>query len=283
MKLNISIVNPSTADLRRGLKLPQELTPELAEDIGIMLGDGHIGRYVSHGKVTHQISVAGSYDSDEPYFSNHLIPLKKKLFGLDFHLGLQRDNELYIAKASRGLFSFYNSVIGLKSGRKNDAGIPEIIMDSDSVIKSAFLRGLADTDFSLVFGKMGRSASSYHVYPSIKCRFQSRKLVENLTVLFDELGFKVTTCFSERSLDKRSGRIDVRHVIYVYGKNNLHRWMINVGFNNPKHLTKYKIWRKFGFCPPGTILSEREGILSGMLDPYSYVRSTGPGGFEPPA
>jgi len=34
-----------------------------------------------------------------------------------------------------------------------------------------------------------------------------------------------------------------------------------IGFNNPVHITKYQIWKKFGFCPPNTNLQHRIRIL----------------------
>lgn len=37
-------------------------------------------------------------------------------------------------------------------------------------------------------------------------------------------------------------------------------------FHNPVHLTKYDIWKKFGFCPPRTKLQQRIDILEGKID-----------------
>ena len=41
---------------------------------------------------------------------------------------------------------------------------------------------------------------------------------------------------------------------------------------NPKHITKYLIWKKFGFCPTNTTLEERRKILKGEINPYSYYK-----------
>jgi len=44
-------------------------------------------------------------------------------------------------------------VVKLPVGNKDSIGIPEIILNSPDEIRKAFVCGLADTDFSLVFGK----------------------------------------------------------------------------------------------------------------------------------
>ncbi len=49
----------------------------------------------------------------------------------------------------------------------------------------------------------------------------------------------------------------------INGRKNFKKWMVFVGFNNPKHLTKIKIWERLGYCPPNTTYSERLKILNG--------------------
>ncbi|MBI2148125.1 hypothetical protein HYU23_00445 [Candidatus Woesearchaeota archaeon] len=59
----------------------------------------------------------------------------------------------------------------------------------------------------------------------------------------------------------------------ILGKEQLELWMKLTGFNSRKHLTKYLVWKKFGFCPHYTNLPQRELILKGELDPYSFYKS----------
>lgn len=60
------------------------------------------------------------------------------------------------------------------------------------------------------------------------------------------------------------------YIINLNGRNNLVNWMKNIGFRNPKHLTKYSIWKKFGFCPPNTTILERRQILRDDIDPLTF-------------
>ena len=41
---------------------------------------------------------------------------------------------------------------------------------------------------------------------------------------------------------------------------------------NQKHITKYLIWRKFGFCPSKTTIEQRKQILKNKLDPYIFYK-----------
>ncbi len=73
---------------------------------------------------------------------------------------------------------------------------------------------------------------------------------------------------------KRYNKYHISNQIEICGKEQLELWMKKIGFNSRKHLTKYLVWKKFGFCPPNTTLPERELILKGELDSYSFYKRT---------
>ncbi len=60
-----------------------------------------------------------------------------------------------------------------------------------------------------------------------------------------------------------------KYVIYISGTEMLERWMDLIGTKNPVKLTRYLVWKKFGFCPPHTTLQQRKDILNDKLDIYS--------------
>ena len=62
------------------------------------------------------------------------------------------------------------------------------------------------------------------------------------------------------------------HKVIVDGGINVNKWFEIIGSNNPKHITKYLIWKKHGFCPTKTNLKERRKILKGKIDVYSYYQ-----------
>lgn len=59
-------------------------------------------------------------------------------------------------------------------------------------------------------------------------------------------------------------------VLGVRGKNRLNSWMDKVGMKNPVQLTRYMIWKKYGFVPSKTTLDQRKKILCDELNPYSF-------------
>ncbi|MBN2014118.1 MAG: hypothetical protein JW778_02965 [Candidatus Altiarchaeota archaeon] len=64
------------------MKTP-ELDSDFAEFVGILLGDGSIGRYECQAgskiKIQHRIKVTGDAEEDLPYFKDFLCPLTTKL------------------------------------------------------------------------------------------------------------------------------------------------------------------------------------------------------------
>jgi hypothetical protein len=74
------------------------------------------------------------------------------------------------------------------------------------------------------------------------------------------LGLKVHTEYDYERFDERSGKI-ITHYFYLNGKDNLEKWWEIIGSNNHRHITKYKIFKKFGYCPPRTNITERFKML----------------------
>ena len=51
--------------------------------------------------------------------------------------------------------------------------------------------------------------------------------------------------------------------IAIYKRNDVNKWIKEIGFNNPKHNTKIEVWEKIGYCPPKTKITERRAIING--------------------
>lgn len=64
---------------------------------------------------------------------------------------------------------------------------------------------------------------------------------------------------------------DSYHIV-VDGGINVKKWFEIIGSKNPKHITKYQIWKKFGFCPPKTTIIQRKEILKNKISPYFYCK-----------
>ena len=106
MKLNFES-KFSYVDKRKGLVLPEYMGNELAEFLGILVGDGYIGEYRGKGGLKkRRIEIAGHSVNDK----EHLIYTKslfKELFNLDVNVQERSDqNTSRIEIDSMGLFNF---------------------------------------------------------------------------------------------------------------------------------------------------------------------------------
>ena len=81
MKFDLSKINFSKNDIKRGLNLPTEINKELAEDIGVMVGDGYIGKTIRPKRgVEYQIHCYGNAITDKLFYKFYVKNLKKSLF-----------------------------------------------------------------------------------------------------------------------------------------------------------------------------------------------------------
>jgi len=245
MKLDISKVEFCRNDIKRKLKLPEKLTPELAEDIGIMVGDGNVCHYICGN---FEVAVTGHMITDNVFLSKYVKQLKYNLFNLEFNFRLRPYiNTCVLTTYSVGLLTFYNKAIGLPLGPKKDINIPDIIMNSNIEIKRAFLRGLADTDMTLTFRKKHKDVL---YYPAIKIATSSKPLVLDVKKLVEELGFKASICCDRKTYHNKTKKTYITNELFLYGKNNLKKWVNEIGFNNPKNILRYSLWKKQGFSLP---------------------------------
>ncbi|MBS3083709.1 hypothetical protein J4423_02800 [Candidatus Pacearchaeota archaeon] len=256
MKFDISKIEFSRYDKRREIVLPLNLTPELAELSGIMLGDGNI--YMKNNR--YEIMIAGDANEDFEYHNNHIAELFKKVFNIKpiTKYKFSPDGKKSIATKieSKAMCQFYTQILSLPNGKKKDIQIPKGIDESEEYI-CKFLRGVADTDFTIRFKNRDKRKS---YYPLIEGQFGDRLLVENLKLLLDRIRIH-STLNHGTSYNKKTKKIYQNHRITITGNKNLEKWMNQIGFANNRHLIRYKVWKKLGFCPPHTNMEKGKLIL----------------------
>lgn len=253
-------------DKIRKIHMPHVLDKILAEDIGIQIGDGSLPVYIDKRGVRHYIiGCYGNIKEDREYLTNFVAPLKKKLFNIDLKVkNHPTAGTCYIKFESKVIFNFYKDIIGLQTGRKNNISIPKIILKSPLEIKLACIRGIADTDFSLVFKKDFRRI---HRDPYIQLGCASKNLILQISKILREVKIISTLILDSKEHIRGLTKEYIRHYLQIHGKKNLERWMKLIGFHNPVQMTKYLIWKRFCFCPPKTDLKQRTEILENQLNP----------------
>ncbi len=233
MKLDLNDVRYSNIDIEKGIKIPKFLTPKLAEDLGIHIGDGSL-YWCNKNKVSTEFFY--SSDLQEEAYRRHILSLKQELYDLPNFRRYQKGNEIQIRFCSLAMATFYNKVFGFPIGKKSQiAKVPETILKSnDKDIISACLRGVVDTDFHF-------RIKSSNGYPQLCAGLSSKNLVEDLSFLLNKLKVKNTTRFNIKCFDKRFNRYNIKNLIYISGFERVGAYLTKIGFNNPKHFLKLKM------------------------------------------
>ncbi|MBT5023269.1 hypothetical protein HOK51_08920 [Candidatus Woesearchaeota archaeon] len=228
------------------------ITPEISELCGIISGDGHLSRYVSSKRSSYKIEIAGDKTEEIDYFK-HISLLFYSSFKVETKFKIKKNYaNLYIH--SKKLLEFFENIgiiVGKKSGRVR---IPQKIINNNE-LSLHFLRGLADTDFSICFKKGNRKSNSY---PRIIAEFCSEEIIKDIQTVLDRL--KISYCNLQGIKTNSFGTFNFFR-LEINGINNLNKWLRHIGFSNPKHSSKIKVWNKLGYCPPKTTYSERMKII----------------------
>ncbi|MEK6859503.1 MAG: LAGLIDADG family homing endonuclease [Nanoarchaeota archaeon] len=209
---------------RTGIKQPQLLvnktSKELAELIGIILGDGNV--WCKDGGY-YYLRICGDSEKDRDYLLNYVKPLFEKLFKRKMRILRHKSyKEIFLAIGDKDVVYTLN-YFGVPSGNKkiNNVKIPDWIFESDEYIKSC-IRGLIDTDGS-VCPITGRN------YPYIW--FTSN--IENLRNSFDKAMKKLNFKTSKWNISKNRGAD-----IYIGNKADIKKYIEIISFKNKRHLDK---------------------------------------------
>ena len=261
-KLDLSKVEYSRNDLKLGLKVPEQLTEDLAYFLGFHVGDGYMGIQRRKHAVDYRLQYDGHKVNESLFYHDFLKPLLKKLFNKKVNVA-KTNKAVRIAFRSKAILTFLSNCCEIPLGPKKHVIIPKIIQKSDNRIKAIFLRGLADTDFSLSFKKNGK-------YPTINHGTYSKTLHESVKKLLTELGF---TYYAATYFRERKGTKLTTHHIDINGKQRLKQWINTIGFSSYNTMTRYLVWKETSFLSPGTDINDRIKILKekGIKIPFLSV------------
>ena len=235
MTFDLSHIEFSHYDIKRNIKLPIEPSKKLAEFIGILAGDGHI----SFNTPDNLICITGDSRLDRTYLTKHVAPLFKNLFNVSPKFQFRKDqNTMYVRYRSKAICVYFDKIKYYK--HKNKINIPNFIKVS-APFSISFVKGLADTDFSLmIFNNRKKKLP----YPVIGIGTISEELFNFLSIFFKNNGF-IFSIEKSRTLDKRTNKEYSIFRIKLSGRRNLKKWIKIIGFRNTRHLEKYnRYWRK---------------------------------------
>lgn len=234
-----------------------KINGEIAEILGIHVGDGCI----SVNKRYKEYALSGDIREEREYYDNWVVPLFSKNIVKPL-LNKELVAKEYKKNGTYGFYIFNSKIVdffldfGIPFGSKLNIGIPKQILENKKLSKR-FLRGLFDTDGCLYFDRNRSAKNPINKVPSIRLGNTSKKLIKQVYSLLLKLNYH------PRLTKPYKGKRDKNFVYYVliYRKNDVKEWMRNIGFKSPKHRTKWLVFKKLGYCPSYTTLSERREIL----------------------
>lgn len=212
---------------------------ELAELMGIMIGDGHI----SFVRRQYFISISGNLKDEKIFFESVIIPILSKLrYKKVVFKTFAKYGKIEINFSDKYLFYFFKS-LGYPEGRKSHR---IIIPDNfyNSKLSRFVVAGIFATDGCLTI-----TDNNGTIYPRIEFKSKSIRLLKQIKSILDDFGM-------EGGLYTRFGRLQYN------GKNQLDIFLRNIGFINPKHKEKYNKWAEsqnvgvaqLGRAPVGTLV-----------------------------
>lgn len=223
-KFNTSQIEISKYDEYKNLKFPDKLTPDLAEEIGIHVGDGFLS------KRKNEYRLKGNKHDEKDYYNSFIKNLYKKLFNLDLNIR-EYETTYGFELCSLGFWEFKNKILKLPAGRKDNMKLPEIVKVNDRNVLCAFIRGVFDTDGYITF-KSRYGFKKY--YPDIGIAMLSRDLINGIAEILHMLGLKPY---------KYQDKLGYWHIT-LNGYDRLEKYYKLVGWHNPKHLRKVKEWKR---------------------------------------
>ncbi|HIH42499.1 TPA: hypothetical protein HA246_02535 [Candidatus Woesearchaeota archaeon] len=237
MEFDLTDIKFSRYDLKKGLKLPNKLSQELAYLCGIIVGDGSI--YQRQDKKDCVLKIVGNPKDEQELYHEVIGPYFNKTFGFMPNIRLQDTNTTYgFVVVSKGLLIFLTEKTGLIKGKKDQRlGIPEIFKDNREFLVP-FIRGLFDTDGCMCFKKRYRKEP---YYPVISLSSSSEKLIKEVVKELKEMGFKVVESYNRQIFDPRFKKgFNIISRLDLNGFQNLQLWIEKINFSSPKHLNKIK-------------------------------------------
>lgn len=246
---------------RNRITFPKTLSNELAEEIGIHIGDGSLFLRKKEGHYDYFVC----FHRDEESYKNYVIQLIESIYGIKpSHVDKdEKEKSILVEYNSKQLF-LWKRAIGMPDGDKRKILIPKFLINSKFVV--ACIRGIFDTDGSVTFKKKYRDC---HYYPVIKIDNKNPMLISQLESALEKMGIN-TSSQMNKPMKASNGSVSLLSTVYISGKRNINKWFDVVSPKNENHITKYRIWKEFGFCPPKSTLEQRKMILDGTLNPNEF-------------
>jgi len=244
-----------------------EKTEKHAEFVGLHFGDGSLIWRKGTNRLRFQLR--GDATTDRDHYEKFVIPLCNELIGVPI-LGRpvntvfdKNRNCFGVYLESAKLNDFFEE-LGVPIGVKGELSIPQWIK-SNSDFSKAFIRGMFDTDGGMFFRRNNTAKSRLQKVIHANICSTSKVLIQEISNHLSEFQIKHYLIIRKKSNGEKNA-----YLIDTY-KPHVEKFMTIIGSHNPKHISKYRIWQKYGFCPSRTTPTQRQQILKDELSVFSLL------------
>ena len=240
-----------------------------AEIAGLCFADGSLtGRHSGKNKGKLRFQMIGHITEDREHYDTYV----KRLFDENIDIiptTIYKGKKPYYGVASENQkICNYLKFLGVPVGTKEELQIPSWIISNKEFL-IGFLRGVIDTDGSVFCGKDYNYPNKKHIKIRMSIASVSYKFIKEINESLIQSGIHNLII---KPYKQKNSNWENLNKIQIDGPNVKDYFKI-IGSKNPKHLTKFKVWNKFGFCPPYTTLEQRKKMLNGELDPSAVDTS----------
>ena len=227
MKFNLSKIKFSKSDLNKNITLPKRITADLAEEIGLHIGDGSMNIYKKKGL----FQLRGHIRDDKKHYQTRIKELYASLFNLNINIReMQSTGVIGFQIWSDAIVDFKNNILGLPLGKKTNIKMPTTIKTKKLFFP--FMRGLFDTDGCLyIENKRGKP------YPRVEIGTTSKPLCSLVVNLLEKYGMHVFYYeYKRKELNWNN-----LYTIATTGFSNVNKWFKEIKPKNPKHIKKFNL------------------------------------------
>ena len=203
---------------------------------GIMLGDGCLSLTSKNKKL---VFISGSLRDDIPFFEKSINPILNGLVDRTYPIKIKSyKGSIELVFMHQKLFDFIHS-LGFPIGKKgNKLFIPKTFYDENLV--KYLIRGFFATDGSLVL-----TDNNGTLYPRVEANGIAKILITEISNYLNESGIRCNLYIAKRKkLMTYPGQEQFR--IQINGKENLKKFIKEIGFINPKQLERLSYYYKYG-------------------------------------
>ncbi|PIZ52276.1 hypothetical protein COY27_00745 [Candidatus Woesearchaeota archaeon CG_4_10_14_0_2_um_filter_33_13] len=212
------------------LKFPKEITPLLAEEIGLHLGDGSMNYYKNKGLY----QLRGHINDDKEHYQTRIKLIYEELFNLKINLREMPSSGVYGFQVwNTTLVDYKNKVLSLPLGKKLNFMVPKDIERNKS-LSEHFLRGYFDTEGCLYLERKNNK-----LYPRVEFSTISEQFFAQLKRILTNLNFRFCSSTENRAKNGWENLYRLR----INGITMTNRWFNEIRPKNPKHINKFNIIR----------------------------------------